>query len=418
MTRLITASLFASLAWGLGLSAAVAEGPASPPGATGGEVKAEEADPKVIQPFGVFAGGLRFEKLQLREGETKQSRNPTVAVSRVGIKGHWGDHIRFKSEFEANIGGPLGYGASVWEGQAALSVRDQYLEYDRWGLQVAAGRVTDTATVDFFSAHVADVLATDVYTRDALLYSGYDRGTGLFAKYRITPNLKAGLTFHSTNPTGITGTLLIGGDLFPYSRPFYLAAAQVARNEFTLPDQNLHLYFGTPSIEYEDEFLEFKTAVQAYQLDTQMSTDEDARIVGYNIRASARAKLLGGRLVPFANVSRNENEMLDPMDATVKLEDTYRAYTYSGGVDYNYLGNSGVGVQFAQVRQRDGDGSDRVLSYLNVGHTLWVEKGLSLGLRYAAFFRDDSKTEDQVDYLGLSADSGHQSVFVTGRLIL
>lgn len=364
---------------------------------------------KVVTPYVVIAGGLRFESLQRREGETAQARHPTVAVSRLGVRGRVGKHVRFVSELEANIGGGLGYGASVWEGQAQMSVRDQLVEYDRWGLRVAIGRVTDLATLDFVSAHVADLLLTDVYTRDPLLYSGFDRGTGLMARYRVGDGMDVGLTFHSTNPTGLTGTFLIGGTLFPFDRPFSLAAAQVGRNQFTLPDQNLHIYFLTPSFTYADDVLEVKAAAELYQLDTQMAIANDERIFGYNFRASVKLALMAGRLVPFANASRNENEMLEPMDATLKLIDTYRSHVFSGGVDYNVSGQNGVGVQYAQVRRNEPMVGLIVDHYVNVGATYWLEDSLSLGARVGWFVRDDENQSERY---------GHRSLFLTGRLIL
>jgi len=369
----------------------------------------EHADlDRVIEPFAAIVGGFRYESLQRREGDNQQERSPTVAVSRVGARGRVGKYVSFETEFEANIGGGLGYGASVWEGQAQMSVRNQFVRYTRSGFSAAVGRVTDYATIDFFSAHVADLLLTDVYTRDPLLYSGADRGTGITASYEIVDGLKAGLTFHSTNPTGITGTLLIGGALFPYDRPFFLAAAQVGRSASTLPDQNLHIYFGTPSLWYTTDKVELKAAAQLYLLDTPVSTDADQDIRGYNLRANARLKLLDGKLSPFVNGSRNRNEMLDPNDATMKLSDIYSVWTFSAGVDYNISGNDGVGVQYAQVRQ-DSNTGNVVDHYINVGGSYWLQDGLSLGLRFGWFVRDDSS--QQYTY-------GHSSVFMTGRLLL
>ena len=88
-------------------------------------------------------------------------------------------------------------------------------------------------------------------------------------------------------------------------------SAQVGRSSSTLPDQNLHIYFGTPSLWYTSDRVEIKSAVQLYLLDTQVSTDSDEQIRGYNVRANARVKLMDGRLSPFVNGSRNRNEMLD-----------------------------------------------------------------------------------------------------------
>lgn len=365
---------------------------------------------KVVTPYVVIAGGLRFEQLQLREEQTIQSRHlVTVAVSRFGVRGRLSERVTFASELEAGMGGPLGNGASVWEGQAHLTVRDQWVQYARDGVSATFGRLTDLATLDFVSAHVADLLLADQYTRDPLLYSGANRGNGVMVRYRATPELDLGLALHSTNPTGITGTLLIGGQLFPYDRPFYLAAAYVGRSEFSLPDPNLHIYMATPSVTYADEVFEAKAAAQVYALDTQIVTPDNERIIGYNFRASVRLKLLDGQLSPFVNASRNENEMLEPMDPTVKLVDTFTVYTLTGGVDYAIAGKNGVGAQYALVRQ-DEPGVNRIRDhYINVGGTYWLEEGLSIGARLGWWIRDE-RNQDEL--------YGNRSIFVTGRLML
>lgn len=367
---------------------------------------------RVMTPYVVIAGGLRFEDLQLREGQTTQSRHMvTVAVSRFGVRGRVGDHITFASELEAGMGGPLGNGASVWEGQAHLAVRDQWVQYARGGVGVTFGRITDLATIDFVSAHVTDLLLADQYTREPLLFSGTNRGNGVLARYTATPGLDLNLAVHSTNPTGITGTLLVGGQLFPYDRPFYLAAAQVGRNEFNLPDQNLHIYMATPSVTFTSERFEAKAAAQVYALDTRVASSADQRIFGYNFRASVRAPLLGGRLAPFLNASRNENEMLEPMDATVKLEETFTSYTLSGGVDYALSERSGVGAQYARVRQDEPGVTKLVDHYINLGATYWLEQSLSIGARLGWWIRSD-RTQNPIQRYG------HRSLFVTGRLLL
>lgn len=365
-----------------------------------------------LEPIGAIAGGMRFESLRQTPGQTAEERHPTVAVSRLGVAGTVGEHISFASEFEASLGGGLGYGASVWEGQAALAVRSQYVRYTRAGWSVAAGRIIDEATFDFTSAHVADLLLTDLYTRDPLLFSGADRGTGLFASKQLTDELTAGLSFHSTNPTGLTGTLIVGGELHPFDRPFYLAAAQVGRSQTNLPDQNLHIYFGTPSVMWKDDFLEAKAAVQLYTLDTQMSIASDDSIRGYNLRANLMAKLLEGQLRPFLNVSRNENEMLDSIDAQMRVPETYRSYTASAGIDYDYAGRNGVGAQYAviDIEEPSGDVVQHVREhYINVASTYWVEESLSVGLRAAFFVRQVA---------GEEMATGHRSLFLTARLVL
>ena len=378
---------------------------AQAPARTAGPVSAG----KEIDPVIAIAGGVRFEDLVLRDGQTSQQRSPTVAVSRLGVRGRLGPYITFASLFEANLGGPYGYGASVWEGQAQMSVLDQYVKYDRCGWNFTFGRLTELASLDFYSAHVADLLFTDFYTRQALLFSGFDRGTGLAVGFRPNKNWSFGLSGHSTNPTGITGTFLIGGELFPFDRPFSLAAAQVGRNEFTLPDQNLHIYFFTPSVMYEDKFVQFKLAFQAYQLDTNMAIADDQRIYGYNFRANVKVTPGSGRYAVYGNISRNENEMLDATDASIKLVETYRSYAFGGGFDYNIVGKNGVGVQYMQVLQTEGMDPAVIDHYVNVGATYWLQEGLSIGTRVGWFVRDDRAIQQTY---------GHRSLFITGRLML
>lgn len=406
------------------LAAALALGLAAPAAARGqghpvedaGAAQAPEDTPgplaaslgKVVIPYAVIAGGLRFERLFLREGQTRQSRSPTLALSRMGLRGHVGEFITFRSEIEASLGGSLGYGASVWEGQAQLTVRDQWVQYKRCGVAVALGRVTDDATINFYSDHVADLLLADFYTRWPIIFSGGDRGTGILATFDLRPGLRAGVTVHSTNPTGLTGSYQVGGALFPFTRPFGLAAAQVGRSADGSPDHSLHMYFGTASLVYTSELVDIKTAAQGYVLDTQMATSEDERIRGYNGRLNIRLKSPDNRLATWLNVSRNENEMLDPMDATVKLADTYSVYTVSGGVDYNYDGGNGVGAQYAMTRQYE-QAEPLVEHYVNVGTTYWIEPGtLSLGARLGYYVLDNNQSEN----------TGHASLFVTGRLLL
>jgi len=362
---------------------------------------------RVLTPYAIIVGGVRYERLFLRAGENFQSRSPTLAASRIGVRGKIGEYLDFESEFEANLGGSLGYGASVWEGQTQMSVRNQFLRYRRYGASVAVGRIQDNATIDFFSDHVTDLLLLDFYTRWPIIFSGGDRGTGITATYDVHEHVTLGATFHSTNPTGLTGSYQIGGALFPFTRPFGLAAAQVGRSSTTQPDTSLHMYFGTLSAVVKRGPVELKTAVQGYQLDTQMSSDEDERINGYNLRAALRVKF-SPKVKAFVNASRNNNEMLDPMDAKIKLPDTYSVTTFGAGVDYNYKGRNGFGVQYAQTRQVEGMQEALTEHYFNLGTTYWVNPMFSVSARYGWYMFDDHDRDV----------TGHSSLFVTGRLIL
>jgi hypothetical protein len=365
---------------------------------------------KWIEPYGAIAGGLMLESLHQAPGQHTGTQNPTVAISRIGVHGGIGPHITYASEFEASLGGALGYGASVWEGQAALAIWDQYVRYTRGGWSVAAGRIEDPASVDYVSEHMGDLLYADLYTRDPLLYSGADRGNGLWGSYDITPHLTAGLTFHSTNPTGITGTLIIGGKLQPFDRPFYLAAAQVGNNQSNLPDQNLHIYFGSPSVQLHYDHFQAQAEVQMYSLDTQEAIMSDQTIRGYNVRLGARALLdtAAGRVAPFLNVSSNRNEILDSTDSKYRLPDLFHSYTVSTGVDWDYQNHNGVGFSYALVDTREPDQHVRE-HYLNLGTTYWIESSLAVGVRAAVFAQQIS---------GEMVTTGNRSLFVTARLVL
>jgi hypothetical protein len=365
---------------------------------------------KWIEPYGAIAGGMMLESLHRAPGQQTGTQNPTVAISRLGVRGGIGPHITYASEFEAALGGPLGYGASVWEGQAALAIRDQFVRYTRAGWSVAAGRIEDPASIDFVSEHMGNLLYADLFTRDPLLYSGYDRGNGIWGSYDITSHVTAGLTFHSTNPTGITGTLEIGGKLQPFDRPFYLAAAQVGNSQNNLPDQNLHIYFGSPSVQLHYDHFQAQAEVQMYSLDTQEAINSDQTIRGYNFRLGARAMLdtQAGLVSPFANVSNNRNEILDPTDSKYRLPELFRSYTVSAGVDWDYQKHNGVGFSYAMVDTREPDQHVRE-HYLNLGTTYYVEDSLAIGVRAAVFAQQIS---------GEMVTTGNRSLFVTARLVL
>ena len=380
-------------------------------GPTSVAAKTEVGKPdKWIEPYGAIAGGMHLESLNRPPGVETQSQNPTVAVSRIGMRGGVGKYVTFASAFEASLGGPLGYGSSVWEGQAAVAIRDQFLRYSRAGFSIAAGRINDPASFDYVSAHMGDLLYSDKYTRDPLLYAGADRGNGLFGSYDINEHFTIAGTFHSTNPTGITGTLVIGGKLTPFDRPFYLAAAQVGNSQNNLPDQNLHIYFGSPSVMFKSEFVDAQAELQMYSLNTQQAIEDDQTIRGYNFRIGARAKLpiAMGKLTPFLNISRNKNEILDPIDSMYRLPDLFKSYTITTGMDWDYKKKNGVGFQYAMVDTREPDHHTRE-HYLNLGTTYWIEDSVAIGLR-GSIFTQQLSGEDMA--------TGSRSLFVTARLVL
>ncbi|HEY8212158.1 MAG TPA: hypothetical protein VIG99_31970, partial [Myxococcaceae bacterium] len=195
-----------------------------------------------LHPMLQISGGL--------EGELpyapayRAPRLTTQMVSRFGLRARLAEWIEAESELEANAGI---HGASAWEGQAALSVRNQLIRFRgaRWKVEV--GRVTDDASVDYFSQHVADFLVADPFTRDPFLYTGYNRGNGVLGTFDVTPSLRLGVTANAGNPVALTGSLPIGGAFTPFERFYiqpYQAVNQVANH---YPDDTFQMYLLAPS---------------------------------------------------------------------------------------------------------------------------------------------------------------------------
>jgi hypothetical protein len=147
-----------------------------------------------------------------------------------------------------------------------------------------------------------------------------------------------------------------------------------------------------------------------YTLDTQQAVMDDQTIRGYNLRLGVRGRLDTpiGRVSPFANVSRNKNEILDPIDSKYRLPDLFRSYTFTTGVDLDYRKKSGVGFMYALVETREPEHHTRE-HYLNLGTSYWIEDALAIGLRGSIFAQQIS---------GEAMTTGSRSLFLTARVVL
>jgi hypothetical protein len=362
-----------------------------------------------LQFYAGVVGGMHVETLQLRDSDQSEDRLTTVALSRFGLRGRLSGGIYIESEFEVN-GGP--HGTSVWEGQAALQVRNQLIRLERDRFRVEAGRITDDSSLDYYSVHTADQLLTDGYTRSSILASGFNRGQGVLARYEIAPGLKPGITLNAANPTSTTASLVIGGTFPPFSRFYLVPHQQVGRDAASLPADTYHILIATPSITFDSDLVEAQTAVQAFQVNTDTSSTEDENIVGYNVRAGAKLKLLDSRLTPFVNASRVTNSIVEPDDGNVLAEYAYVGYTASGGLDLNIAGRNGIGASYAFIRGQQGDQSRTTEHVVNVGGTYWVSPTTSVGAR-AAMYRVCAETPDEG-----CVKEGARSMFVTMRTVL
>lgn len=365
-----------------------------------------------VHPYAALVGGVEYQTLQTKEDNPAEDRAVTIALSRLGLRGNIGEHVYIESEFEVNAGP---HGTSVWEGQAALQVRNQLVRLRQYDIRVDAGRITDDASLDFYSDHVADQLLTDGFTRASLLASGFNRGNGVLIRYEMpqVPGLQPGITINAANPTSTTASLVVGGTFPPFSRFYFAPYQQVGRDASKFPADEYHIVVVTPSVVYRHPLVEAQAAVQMFRVNTNTSTDMDQPIDGFNIRLGAALRLLDDRVHPFANFSVVQNEVVDPNDGTRLSGEIFRGITGSGGVDWNYLRKNGVGVQYALVRDQQGAATRTTQHFVNIGSTWWLNDFVSLGARIGVY----SRCED-LDGSGCPEKEGERSFFTTLRTIL
>jgi hypothetical protein len=374
-----------------------------------------------IKPILALAAGLDGENLIQTLNKNRESRLTTVALTRFGFEGKLGTYVSFRSEFERNI---RAHGSGVWEGTASFSVRDQYLRLQRWGATADAGIITDPASVDFISTHIADVLLADKYTRDPLLYSGFNRGQGVQASY-LWHGLRAGLSYTAANPLSTSASYQVGGTFGGGSR---LWERPLGNFRIGQPDDDLHFQMITPSLTYTHELFEAKAAVQTFDVNYQTNSRTDPHIKGYNVRGNLLGKLrvdagMPLLITPFINYARVENDVTNSTAgfADTLLQTKYLANTFSAGVDVNVKGRSGVGFEVARVSDRSPSfvapsgstpASEPVThtlqTYINVGATWWLTDEVALGARYAHYQKKQTALEDEID----------ASYFLTLRMVL
>lgn len=378
-----------------------------------------------ISPVLAIAGGLHSENIQLNPNADKESRNTTVAISRFGAEGRLGPYVTFRSEFERNL---RAHGSSVWEGTASLSSRDQVVRLQRWGATVEAGIVLDPASVDFFSAHTGDVLVADKYTRDPLLYSGFNRGQGIQARYTRW-GLTAGLNYAEANPLSTSASFMVGGSFGGGSRFWERPLGNLRNGQ---PDDDYHYQVLSPSLTYEHKVFEAKAMAQVFNVRYQVNNSrEDPTLEGYNLRGNVMFKLKGllpslpFDVRPFFNVARVENDVVNSATgyANQLLATRFSALTVSGGLDVFLFGRSGVGFNFARVQDYTptfspptgtSPESEPVRStlthYFNVGATWWMFDQVALGARVATYIHK-IEGEPKLEERDLSG-------FLTLRLVL
>ncbi|HYI02976.1 hypothetical protein [Hyalangium sp.] len=374
-----------------------------------------------VKPLLAIAGGVHVENLIQTLNRNRESRATTVALTRFGLEGKLGPYVSFRSEFERNL---RAHGSGIWEGTASFSARDQYIRLQRWGATADAGIILDPASVDYISTHIADVLLADKYTRDPLLYSGFNRGQGVVAAYEWR-GLRAGFSVTAANPLSTSSSFQVGGTFGGGSR---LWERPLGNFRIGQPDDDLHFVMLSPSLTYSHELFEAKTMLQSFDVNYQTNARTDPRIKGYNLRGNLLLKLranLGMPLLftPFVNYARVQNDVTNstPGFGDTLLETRYRANTFSAGMDVNLKGRSGVGFELARVSDHSPSfvapsggnpasepDTHTVQTYLNIGGTWWFTEDVALGARYARYKKTQTAIDDEID----------ASYFLTLRMVL
>jgi hypothetical protein len=270
-----------------------------------------------------------------------------------------------------------------------------------------AGRVLDEGSVDFTSAHVADTLYQDTATAYPLLYSGLLLGNGLRGTVEVLHGLRLGLTFLAGNPVSQTGSLQVGGSFPPFNR-FYIQPYQNVKQEpDNSPDDTFHMMLFAPSAMYSDENVEARAEFQSYVVDTNTNSTADQNIHGLNLRGTAKLKLLEDTVSPFANVSMDKNDTVDPANPSLLARAKYQSLTWGGGIDFNYshatpTRPNGVGIQYERVQYQVGTGDVTSIHFLNVGTTYWLNDWIAVGARFAVWVLTQVNVHDEGEMSGLA----------------
>ncbi|MDB5212554.1 MAG: hypothetical protein JWO86_481 [Myxococcaceae bacterium] len=369
----------------------------------------------IVRPYFLISGGLKYDIPKGRPEETKENRVSTFALGRLGAKAAWSDLVDAESEFMASGGTSL-HGTSAYEGQAAMQVRQQVVRLHRGVWRVEAGRLIDEASVDFFSAHIAETFLQDTATRDPLLFDGFNLGNGVRGQLEVVKGLRLALTFNAGNPIATTSSLMIGGSYPPFERFYTQAYQSVGQVANHFPDDTFHIMMLTPAVLVDTQYVDAKIAVQGFDVNTNTNSGSDDHIRGYNIRGTMRLKLLDGVLVPFLSGAYTRNDTLVANDLSKRAADRYQAVNLGGGIDIDvarrfqcaYDCADGFGLQYQQVQFQIGNGLVTTNHYANLGGTFWVAPNVSLGLRFAFW---DTKQE-------YSAATGEKSGILALRFIM
>jgi hypothetical protein len=350
-------------------------------------------DSYTFTPLATVIGGGHYEIIHHRTDidDTREGRFTTVAMARAGFVATLGSYFSIESEVEMNAGP---YGTSVWEGQAALQVRNQLLRFEAPGLvyadklRVDVGRVTDDASLNYFAPHVANMLLSDDIARRPLLHAGFNRGNGIVVRYSLFDIVTLGATVNAGNPTSSTGTLMVGGTFPPFARFYEVPHANVGRDAKSYPLSTFHAILAAPSLQLHWGPVRAQTELQLVQANTNTTITTDENIRAFNLRGGVELTafndlLWDNGMTVFANLSRVQNDVVDPKDSSKLREDPYEGIVASGGINVDVWKRSGFGIETAMVREVEPDAAPQMTLFVNGGATWWATKTIALSGRVA-----------------------------------
>lgn len=347
----------------------------------------------------VSAGAVGYFPRVQGGNDNLQDRFSTLVMSRFGFEGAVNRWASFKLQFQRDLGfqtgtGPAGTG--VWEGTASIQARENYVNLHRWGLTLIAGIATDPASIDFISSHVLDFFGADPYTRDPLLFSGFNMSQGVLLRYNdpILPALnlpgKIVYGFHITSGNPLTTSLSygFGGNVSALGT---LYTAPLRAFAVGAPGSNIHVTTMSPSLTYEVDFaknvgLDIRLAAQFYQVNVDTASTTDAHLTGANYRGSMRLRLPYVNV--FGNLSRRTNQQLPIPDITRRQGDGYESTVWSSGAEFNY-GDFGIGGHYSSVMQEFVESQRLTMKYMNVAASYAIVRDyVGVTLRYAQLLND------------------------------
>lgn len=405
--------------------------PATPKAPDAPAAQAEEAKGPVLEladgsariaPFATLVGGLHVDNpFRATDGsidEDRATRLTTVALTRFGAMASIGDIVSIESEMELNAGP---HGTSVWEGQAALQVRNQLvrLTFDDVlfddSLSIEVGRITDPTSLNYVAAHTANMLLSDEIGRTPLLFSGFNRGNGVQVRYGLFDTVTLGLNVNAGNPTSTTGAVMIGGGLAPFERFYQVSQSHVGRDARGFPQDAQHVMMVSPSVQATFGVVDLQATYQAFTADTNTGKPDDDAIEGFNVRGGVRARLFDNAFVPFVNGSTVINTLLDPQDLAKRDEGLYQGMVVTSGFDWNIAGLSGVGFSYSGIREQQRGEEETWTHIFDAGASYWLTDSTSVGARFAWVHQCGPDGQGETNCEG---PNNERSVYLTLRTAL